>query len=200
MIMSFDSKNNCVNMHDVNSIKNSKNVADDNVIPKNTANEKVIDSFSNPTCPTITFTTGKSSPVTTKELSKPTKSMSFTAKGLTEIKDVEGFDDDFPFEEFNYFIETIPSHNSEGKFQDAANIPSKLVANARGTFLKSRPNASEEELQKHLSYKFYGNKALFDEETSFLLKQCLRTGSRCFNNAKKFVIQNGFNIKRNEFF
>ena len=126
--------------------------------------------------------------------------MSYIAKVLTKIRDVEGYDVDFPLEEFNYFIETIPSHNSEGKFQDDANIPSKLISNAKGLFLKSRPNATEEELQKHLSYKFYGNGALFDEETSFLLNQCLRTGSKCFNNAKKFVIQNGFNIKRNKFF
>merc|ERR1712126_791289 len=147
---------------------------------------KVIDDLTNPeTCSIDNFLS---------------KSMSFISNGLTEIRDVEGFEDDFPLEEFNYFIETIPSHNSEGKFQDDANIPSKLISNAKGSFLKSRPNATKEELQKHLSYKFYGNGALFDEETSFLLNQCLRTGSECFNNAKKFVIQNGFNIKRNEFF
>ena len=142
----------------------------------------------------------KSSPVTNKELSKPIKSLSFIANGLTKIRDVDGFEEDFPLEEFDYFIESIPSHNSEGKFQDVAKIPSKLVSNARRAFFKSRPNATENELQEHLTYKFYGNKALFDEETSFILNQCLRTGSECFNNAKKFVIQNGYNIKRNEFF
>lgn len=198
--LSIVSKNNSVDMPDVNSNKNYKSVADDNVITNNMNNKKVIDSFSNLNCPTITFYTEKSSIVTNKQLSKPTKSMSFIANGLTKIRDVEDFEDDFPIEEFNYFIETIPSHNSEGKFRDAANIPSKLISNARKAFLKSRPNATENELQQHLTYKFYGNKAFFDEETSFLLNQCLRTGSRCFNSTKEYVIQNGYNIKMNEFF
>ena len=43
------SKENCKDMPDVNSNKNIISAADDNVIPKNTVNEKIIDSFSNTT-------------------------------------------------------------------------------------------------------------------------------------------------------
>ena len=103
-------------------------------------------------------------------------------------------------EKYNYFLELLPSNNSVGKFQDVNNIPSKLNLAAKRLFLTSRPNATEDELNKHLTHKFYGNNQLFERETSFLLNQCLRSGSEYFNKAKKFVLQEGYNIKRNEFF
>ena len=128
------------------------------------------------------------------------KSKFYIRSKLKEIRDADGFKDYFPLDQYDYFVETLPSHASLGKFFEFSNIPSKLISNARQTILKSKPSATQKQLQKHLTHRFYGNTELYDRDLSFVLNQCLRSGSDCFDNAKKFLIEEGYNIVKNEFY
>ena len=146
------------------------------------------------------FSTNNSLSITNQELYKQINSKSFIAKRLKEIRDADGFEDYFPLDQYDYFVESLPSHASLGKFFEFSNIPSKLISNARQSILKSKPSATQKQLQKHLTHRFYGNTELYDRDLSFVLNQCLRSGSDCFDNAKKFLIEEGYNIVKNEFY
>ena len=75
-----------------------------------------------------------------------------------------------------------------------------MIVKARNDILKSKPDASEDEIKLHLTNKFYGCSESFDRESSFLLNQCLRAGSECFIQAKELTLNQGYNIIENEFF
>ena len=99
------------------------------------------------------------------------------ASKLKEIRDEQGFVDDFfmiDFHEYNYFVESIPSKAGKGEFENSPTIPKSRIEKARTAILQSIPDADEEEIQFELTCKFYDKPEIFDSEISFLFNQCLR--------------------------
>ena len=57
-------------------------------------------------------TSDKSSSNANQEVSEPVKPIAFIANGLIKIRDLGGFEEYFPLEEYNYFVELLISNNS----------------------------------------------------------------------------------------
>ena len=103
----------------------------------------------------------------------------------------------FDFQEYKYFVEAIPSNTGIGEFKETPTIPKTLIVKSRKSIIQSIPDADEIEFA--LTQKFYGKPEMFDREISLLLNQCCRAGSEIFELAKKFILDEGLNIRRNEF-
>ena len=50
------------------------------------------------------------------------KSMICITSKLKEMRDKQGFVDEFDFHEYNYFVKSIPSHTGLGEFKDTPTI------------------------------------------------------------------------------
>jgi len=121
------------------------------------------------------------------------KFQSYVASKLNDILVKEGFEDYFELHAYKFFIESY-RYQIPGIFKNAPHIPRKMIVKARNDILKSKPDASEDEIKLHLTNKFYGCSESFDRESSFLLNQCLRVGSECFIQAKELTLNQGYNI------
>ena len=105
----------------------------------------------------------------------------------------------FDIQEYKYFVEAIPSNTGIGEFKETTTIPKTLIVKYRKSIIQSIPDADEDEIKFALTQKFYGKPEMFDREISLLLNQCCRAGSESFELAKEFLLNEGLNIRKNEF-
>ena len=204
-------KNSVIRDEPINSIQNENDVKDNHEIPKlnnNVSANKQSDVPSVIKINAIQIDPNSNNDVKRDETDTHEKTnssicckdISYITRKLKQIRDQDGQENHFPLEEYNYFIESVPSQTCLGRVQDDLEIPSELITLARKELLKSKPKRSEKNVLKQLTYRFYCSTKLYDKESSYLLNQCLRSDSKCFENAKKFLFEKGYSIVNNKFF
>ena len=118
-------------------------------------------------------------------------------KVLERERDFE--DSDFEVDEFEYFIKSGPYTNTTGTSEEEW-VADENIAKTKQSILKARPNIAHKDLNLLLTKTFYGDTNCFPRQASYLLNQCLRTGTNAFEEAREVVIQKGFHIVSNEFY
>ena len=109
-------------------------------------------------------------------------------------------DSDFQIDEYDYFVSIEKSDVGPGSFKDLGYITDEKIEEIKCTAMKESPTATKSELISILAQKFYGDSGICDLKLSFKLNQCIRSGSDCFEDAKDYLLNEGYNIWRNEFF
>jgi len=139
----------------------------------------------------------------TRSDTNPNKNIKIIERELSKVLERErDFDEsDFEIDKFDYFIKSEPYTNSIGTF-DEDWIADEDIVKAKHILKESKEISSiaNKKWILLLTQKFYGDNDCFPRQASYLLNQCLRTGTEAFEEAKEIVIQKGFHIVSNEFF
>ena len=109
-------------------------------------------------------------------------------------------DSDFEINEYDYFVSVEKSEDGPGSFEEFGHIPDEKINEVKLGVMKERHAVSESGLNSILVQKFYGDPGSFDLKLSFKLNQCIRSGSDYFEEAKDYLLNEGFDIWSNEFF
>ena len=106
---------------------------------------------------------------------------------------------DFEEEEYDFFVSAEKSDIRPGRFEEFGSIPDDKIREMKCSVLKEKPLATKSELSSILVKKFYGDSSRWDLNLSFKLSQCIRSGTDCFDEAKNFLLKQGYDIYRNDF-
>ena len=122
-------------------------------------------------------------------------------KILRKGRDEEWEDEsDFEEEEYDFFVSAEKSDIRPGSFEEYGSIPDDKIREIKSAVLKDKPLATRSELNSILVKKFYCDPSRWDLNLSFKLSQCIRSGTDCFDEAKHFLLKQGYDICCNEFF
>ena len=137
----------------------------------------------------------------TRSDTNPNKKIKIIERELSKVLERErDFEEsDFEIDEFDYFIKSEPYTNSIGTF-DEDWIADEDIVKAKHILKESKEISSfaYKKLNLLLTQKFYGDNDCFPRQASYLLNQCLRAGTKAFEEAKEIVIQKGLHIVSNE--
>ena len=108
-------------------------------------------------------------------------------------------DSDLEIEEFSYFVTAKKAEVGPGTFEEFGIIPKDRIQNARSKYLKEKPTATKSEIVSTLVKTFYREPGIFDLKSSLTLSKCIRSRSDQFDEAKQYILNEGFSIVENEF-
>ena len=122
-------------------------------------------------------------------------------KILRKGRDEEWEDEsDFEEEEYDFFVSAEKSDIRPGRFEEYGSIPDDKIREIKCSVLKDKPLATRSELNSILVQKIYCDPSRWDLNLSFKLSQCIRSGRDCFDEAKNFLLKQGYDICSNDFF
>ena len=102
-------------------------------------------------------------------------------------------------EEFSYFVTAKKAEVGSWTFEEFGIIPEDRIQNARSKYLKEKPTATKSEVVSSLVNKFYREPGIFGLNSSLKLSQCIRSSSDQFDEAKQYILNEGFSIVDNQF-